>query len=88
MRIAVDAMGGDNAPREIVRGVVDAAAGLDNVDKLILVGDEGMIKAEIEAYTGARLPKAKRLRAGLPKIEILHTTQVIEMASTRPRPSA
>ena len=43
-RIAVDAMGGDNAPHEIVRGAIDAAAQGD-VD-VLLVGDQ-------DAITGA-----------------------------------
>lgn len=69
MRIAVDAMGGDNAPREIVRGAVDAVLGLPGVDSIVLVGDEPTIKAELAAYTDAILPK----------LEIIHTTEVIEM---------
>lgn len=40
-RIALDAMGGDNAPREMVRGALDAAA--DGVD-VVLVGDRDAIR--------------------------------------------
>ncbi len=43
MKIIVDAMGGDNAPEEIVKGAVLAADELD-VD-ILLVGDEGRIRA-------------------------------------------
>ena len=43
MRVAVDALGGDNAPREIVAGAVAAARKLPN-DQIILVGDEGLIR--------------------------------------------
>jgi len=51
-RIAVDAMGGDHAPLEIVRGAVDASnAGVD----IILVGDESQIR-----------PILKRFEADLP----------------------
>jgi glycerol-3-phosphate acyltransferase PlsX len=39
-RIVVDAMGGDHAPLEIVRGSVDAS--LTGID-IVLVGDEGLI---------------------------------------------
>ena len=39
MRIAVDAMGGDHAPREIVRGAVDAVRGLEQLDEVVLIGD-------------------------------------------------
>jgi glycerol-3-phosphate acyltransferase PlsX len=48
-RIALDAMGGDNAPGEIVRGGVEAALGLDDV-KVILVGVQSQIEAELAKY--------------------------------------
>jgi phosphate acyltransferase len=48
MRIAVDAMGGDFAPREIVRGAVTYAA--SHADEVILVGDVPRIEAEIEEF--------------------------------------
>jgi glycerol-3-phosphate acyltransferase PlsX len=48
MRIAVDAMGGDFAPREVVRGAINYAAA--NADEVILVGDVRRIEAEIAAY--------------------------------------
>jgi glycerol-3-phosphate acyltransferase PlsX len=48
MRIAVDAMGGDLAPREVVRGAINYAAA--NADEVILVGDLPRIEAEIADY--------------------------------------
>lgn len=39
MRIAIDAMGGDNAPDAIIKGSLDAVDLLDPQDQLILVGD-------------------------------------------------
>jgi glycerol-3-phosphate acyltransferase PlsX len=48
MRIAVDAMGGDFAPCEIVRGAVTYAA--SHADEVILVGDVPRIEAEIAEY--------------------------------------
>lgn len=47
-KIAVDAMGGDNAPDEIVAGAIRAAAELE-VD-ILLVGDPDAIQAEIEKH--------------------------------------
>jgi len=48
MRILVDAMGGDNAPDEIIKGAVDAA---DRVDAdIILVGDKEVIKKKLAEY--------------------------------------
>lgn len=45
MRIAVDAMGGDNAPQEIVKGCVAAAEKLDG--EIILIGREDEIMREL-----------------------------------------
>jgi len=47
--IAVDAMGGDNAPKEIVKGAVGALA--DERVNILLVGAEDIIKNELTAYT-------------------------------------
>lgn len=64
-RIAVDAMGGDFAPREIVQGAVEAVTVIPTLDKIYLVGDEAQIRAE-----AAALPS---------KIEIVHAAEVIGM---------
>lgn len=66
MRIAIDAMGGDHAPGEIVKGAV-LAASLCDVD-ITLVGNEKAIRKA--------MPKSG---AGLERIEIRHTDDVIEM---------
>ena len=48
MKILVDAMGGDNAPNEIIKGVVEAA---DNVKgEIVLIGDEKIIKEQLAQY--------------------------------------
>lgn len=44
MRIAVDAMGGDNAPEQIVAGAIAAAACCEDLN-LVLVGQEDKIRA-------------------------------------------
>lgn len=57
MRIAVDIMGGDLAPRETVRGCVEAAGrlrDLNGVSEIAMVGQESAIRAEL-ARCGARL---------------------------------
>lgn len=64
MRIAIDGMGGDHAPQEIVKGCVEAAALIQ--DEIILVGDEERLKAELDKYPAA---------AG--RIEIVHAGEVI-----------
>lgn len=43
--VVVDGMGGDNAPRAIVRGAVKAAKA--NPVKIIIVGNEEAIQAEL-----------------------------------------
>ncbi len=48
VKIAVDCMGGDNAPKEIVKGCVEALKTGD--DKLILVGVKSVIEAELGNY--------------------------------------
>ena len=45
MRIAVDALGGDHAPREVVSGALSAAGGLPD-DELLLVGKPEAIELE------------------------------------------
>jgi glycerol-3-phosphate acyltransferase PlsX len=52
MRIAVDAMGGDFAPREVVRGAINYAAA--NADEVILVGDVPRLEAEVTEYGHGR----------------------------------
>ena len=47
--VAVDAMGGDNAPGELVKGAVNAVKDEDNI-KVILVGKEDAIKKELGKY--------------------------------------
>ena len=71
MRIAIDAMGGDFAPKEIVKGAVNAARGLAGIEKLFLVGDETAIKAELALH--GKTPEC---------IEIRHATQVVEMGES------
>lgn len=48
MKIAVDAMGGDHAPGEIIRGVLEATKQFNQ--QVILVGDESLIQKEIAGY--------------------------------------
>jgi len=69
MRIAVDAMGGDNAPRDIVAGAIQAAEEIAGLDGIFLVGIEDSI-----------LAAARELGRDLPaKIELIPATQVVDM---------
>lgn len=44
MKLAIDAMGGDNAPKEIVLGAMEAVSSIDNLE-ITLIGDEQKIKS-------------------------------------------
>ncbi len=62
-RIAVDAMGGDRAPEEIVRGALDAAqVGID----VVLVGEESRIRPLLPA-------------GSIGDVAVVHASEVIEM---------
>ena len=50
MRIAVDAMGGDFAPGEIVAGSLEASGLLDAADELILIGPAETVQAQLAAH--------------------------------------
>ncbi|OHB34313.1 MAG: phosphate acyltransferase [Planctomycetes bacterium GWA2_40_7] len=67
MRIAVDAMGGDEAPFEIVKGAVDAAR-VYTGHEIILVGDQERIRNELAAYG-----------ATFGNISVVHASQVVDM---------
>lgn len=68
MKIAIDAMGGDNAPYEIVKGAYEYA--VENKDyELILIGDEVQI-ADSFSKLGALKPE---------NISIVHTDVVVTM---------
>lgn len=49
IRVAVDAMGGDNAPAEIVKGAVEALKASTDL-KVILVGQEEAVQQELSKY--------------------------------------
>jgi glycerol-3-phosphate acyltransferase PlsX len=48
MKIALDAMGGENAPQEVVRGAVAAAREQDV--EVVLVGQRKVIEAELAKH--------------------------------------
>lgn len=50
IRIAVDAMGGDHAPEEIVDGAIEAARKSEGQYEVVLVGDKAVIEEEINRH--------------------------------------
>ena len=54
MKIIVDAMGGDNAPDEIIKGCALALEEFD-IDEIILLGDEKAVQNSFELFIAQRL---------------------------------
>ena len=76
-RIALDAMGGDYAPGEIVVGAVESATGLKDV-KVLLVGQLSQIQAELEKLP-PKLKAASQQAIENGALEIVHAPDVAEM---------
>ncbi len=74
--VALDAMGGDNAPAEIVKGGVEAVNARKEV-KVLMVGREEAIQTELAKYSYDK-----------ERIEIVPASEVIEMMNTRSMRSA
>jgi len=68
MKIAVDAMGGDFAPQNIVAGAVDALRNGSKIARLFLVGDKTRVEAEL-----------RKLNVNDPCIQVVHASEIIEM---------
>lgn len=69
MKIALDAMGGDFGPPNLVGGAVMALEAYPKISKLYLVGDTPRIETELT-----------KLNCNDRRIEIVHATQVVEMS--------
>ena len=68
VNVAVDAMGGDNAPVEIVKGAIDAVNESSHV-KVYLAGQEALINRELAKYTYNK-----------EQVEVVPASEVIETA--------
>src|SRR5215471_20912884 len=69
MKIALDAMGGDFGPPNLVGGAVLALREYRRIGKLFLVGDTKQIEAEL-----------KKHRCHDSRVEIVHASQVVDMS--------
>ena len=67
-KVVLDAMGGDYAPAEPVRGAVDAVNARSDI-QVFLVGQEDVIREELKKYT---YPEDQ--------IQVVHAEEVIETA--------
>lgn len=68
VKVAVDAMGGDEAPVEIVKGAVEAVNEKPQL-YITLLGPEDVVRQELSKYSWPE-----------DRVEVVNTTQVIEMA--------
>ena len=68
VKVALDAMGGDNAPHEIVKGAIDALSQRDNL-YVYVVGRQDAINAELSKYSYDKS-----------RLEVVDAPEVIETA--------
>jgi glycerol-3-phosphate acyltransferase PlsX len=68
MKIAVDAMGGDFAPQNVVAGAVEALRDSQRISRLYLVGDQARVEAEL-----------RKCGVKEPRIELVHASEIIAM---------
>ena len=68
LTIAVDAMGGDYAPRAVVEGAF--AAAVEDGASILLVGQQDIVRAELARLEGAEPPRG---------IEVVHADEVVAM---------
>jgi glycerol-3-phosphate acyltransferase PlsX len=83
MRVALDAMGGDHAPREIVAGAADAARELDV--EVILAGPADRLKEELRHVPAPARPEALRI---VDAPEVIGMAEAPAMALRRKRRSS
>ena len=68
VKVAVDAMGGDNAPRAVIEGVIEALEEYDALE-VTLIGNEESINSIL-----------KELNYEDERLNLIYTTQIVEMA--------
>jgi glycerol-3-phosphate acyltransferase PlsX len=71
MKIAVDAMGGDNAPRDVVEGVVRSVR--ERGSQIVLVGDQSQVREAMRRAANG---------VNLDSVSVQHASQVIGMGES------
>ena len=92
-RIALDAMGGDFAPRATVAGALHALAELDPTHVIQLVGQTAVIEAELRDLLSGEFAGAAPRGVRRERIELIEAPDVIEMtdkpgAAVRGKPNS
>ena len=73
MKVALDAMGGDNAPQINIAGAMEALANYPRISHLFLVGEEGILRKEAALHG---------LKLNDPRVSIVHAPEVVGMAES------
>ena len=82
IKVAVDAMGGDNAPGEIVKGAVDAVNTRKDI-QVLLVGQEEVVNGQLAQYT-----YEKEQVVVVPASEVIDTAEPPVMAIRKKKDSS
>jgi glycerol-3-phosphate acyltransferase PlsX len=69
MKIGIDVMGGDYAPKSTIEGAISARQELPNSDKIVLIGDESIIHSQLS-----------QCNEDSNHYDIIHASEVIDMA--------
>jgi glycerol-3-phosphate acyltransferase PlsX len=78
-RIALDAMGGDFAPRATVAGALHALAELDSAHTIQLVGQTGIIEKELRELLGGEFAGQGSRGVRRDRVDIVEAPDIIEM---------
>lgn len=71
MRIGIDAVGGDHAPREVIRGVQWGLRFIGPQDEIVLYGPEDVVQTQCREF-----------ELSDPRVRLEHCSQVIEMTDS------
>lgn len=87
IRVAIDAMGGDNYPQVLVEGAIDALASYPDVT-ISLVGRDELVTGSIQSIErghGAEKKRAKALAEVRDRLLVVHADELIEMGDSPAR---
>ena len=75
IKVAVDAMGGDNAPGEIIKGAVDAVSRRNDI-QVLLTGRKEVLEAELNKFSYPReqiqiVPASEVIETGEPPVNAI-----------------
>ena len=68
MKVGIDIFGGDYAPDVTIEGAIKALEGLEEGDRIVLIGDENVAKAKVESFGG-----------NVTDFDFIHAPDMIEM---------